>query len=154
MQTFLPYPNFEASARALDNKRLGKQRVEAFQCLQALFGIETRWAHHPAVQMWKFCEFKLYEYGITMCRIWIARGFEDNMERRFDELLEDALVHARLEPSRNTNEPWWLGYERLHLSHKSNLVRKMPEHYRLLWPDVPDDLPYVWPDPLPEEALA
>jgi hypothetical protein len=31
VNTFLPFPSFEASARCLDNKRLGKQRVEAYQ---------------------------------------------------------------------------------------------------------------------------
>ena len=33
------------------------------------------------------------------------------------------------------------------LSHRSNLIRKAPEHYAPLWPDVPDNLPYVWPVP-------
>jgi hypothetical protein len=39
VQTFLPYPDFAASAAsaaALDSKRLGKQRVEALQVLRAL----------------------------------------------------------------------------------------------------------------------
>lgn len=36
MQTFLPYPSFIKSAQCLDNKRLGKQRVEAYQILQIL----------------------------------------------------------------------------------------------------------------------
>ena len=31
MQTFLPYPDFWVSAKMLDDKRLGKQRVEAMQ---------------------------------------------------------------------------------------------------------------------------
>lgn len=34
MQTFLPYSSFEESAKCLDNKRLGKQRVEAKQILE------------------------------------------------------------------------------------------------------------------------
>ncbi len=38
MQTFLPYPDFKESFRALDSKRLGKQRVEAFQILNAIMG--------------------------------------------------------------------------------------------------------------------
>ena len=38
MQTFLPYSNYPASARVLDNKRLGKQRVEVLQILKALAG--------------------------------------------------------------------------------------------------------------------
>ena len=33
MQTFLPYPNFAASAGTLDDRRLNKQVVEAYQIL-------------------------------------------------------------------------------------------------------------------------
>lgn len=45
MQTFLPYPNFAASARVLDNRRLGKQRVECVQILKAIQpGYATGWA--------------------------------------------------------------------------------------------------------------
>ena len=36
MQTFLPYPDFAESAKVLDNKRLGKQRVECLQIMKAL----------------------------------------------------------------------------------------------------------------------
>lgn len=36
MQTFLPYPSFDLCARVLDDKRLGKQRVECLQILKAL----------------------------------------------------------------------------------------------------------------------
>ena len=31
VNTFLPFASIEASVRCLDNKRLGKQRVEAYQ---------------------------------------------------------------------------------------------------------------------------
>jgi hypothetical protein len=41
--------------------------------------------------------------------------------------------------------PPWLGDEAVHRSHQSALVRKGQEHYRPLFPDLPDDLPYVWP---------
>ena len=36
MQTFLPYRGFTESARVLDTRRLGKQRVETIQVLRAL----------------------------------------------------------------------------------------------------------------------
>ena len=36
MQTFLPYKSFVKSLNCLDNKRLGKQRVEAMQILNAI----------------------------------------------------------------------------------------------------------------------
>lgn len=54
MQTFLPYPDFERSAAALDYRRLGKQRIEAYQILQTLQNPEQRsWRNHPAVRMWR-----------------------------------------------------------------------------------------------------
>jgi hypothetical protein len=77
MQTFLPYPNAWASARCLDNKRLGKQRVECKQILLAL-GIdvgehrgnpESRWRHHPAVRMWRSHELYLADLVRTACII-------------------------------------------------------------------------------------
>ena len=52
--------------------------------------------------------------------------------------------------------PPWLGDDAFHRSHQSNLVRKLPEHYGDLFPDVPDDLPYIWPvsnqQPVPERT--
>lgn len=33
MQTFLPYPGFAANAAVLDDRRLGKQRVEALELM-------------------------------------------------------------------------------------------------------------------------
>lgn len=41
--------------------------------------------------------------------------------------------------------PPWLGDEAFHLSHRSNLVRKDPGHYRPIFGDIPDGLPYIWP---------
>jgi hypothetical protein len=36
VQTFLPYPDFERTAEVLDDRRLGKQRVEVLQILNAI----------------------------------------------------------------------------------------------------------------------
>lgn len=36
MQTFLPYEDYEESAKSLDYRRLGKQRVETYQLLKVL----------------------------------------------------------------------------------------------------------------------
>ena len=41
MQTFLPYPDMIKSAKALDYKRLGKQRVEAKQIIFTTIKILT-----------------------------------------------------------------------------------------------------------------
>ena len=53
VQTFLPVPDLRASARALDSKRLGKQRIETLQIMRALTVPGYGWQHHPAVRMWR-----------------------------------------------------------------------------------------------------
>lgn len=136
MQTFLPYPEFNESARALDRQRLGKQRVEAWQILGALTGRTSGWASHPAVRMWRGCERALCLYGLAVCDEWISRGYRDTMRERFASALQGCAEAGR---------PAWLGDEGFHRSHRSNLIRKLPEHYGQMFPGVPADLPYVWP---------
>ena len=64
MLTFLPYADFGLSARCLDRKRLGRQRVECLQILRTLRGVSTGWRNHPAVKMWQGCENTLALYGL------------------------------------------------------------------------------------------
>jgi hypothetical protein len=77
VQTFLPYADFERSARVLDAKRLGKQRVEVIQVVRALTVPGYAWASHPAALMWKGYEEALGRYGIVCCDAWTERGFGD-----------------------------------------------------------------------------
>lgn len=142
MQTFLPYEDFEASAEVLDYKRLGKQRVETWQILRALAGETRGWTSHPATRMWDGYETKLTEYGVVVCREWIRRGYKDTMLQRFEELLEKSTTQRREEVSPS---PDWLGRPDLHRSHQSNLVRKDPDFYGPVFPDVSPDMGYVWP---------
>lgn len=139
MQTFLPYHDFEQSAHVLDNKRLGKQRVEAAQILAIHYGetVKLAWLHHPAVRMWRDYPINLIGYLHCVCVEWEERGFKNILIKPFLErmILHNGCVHTVPE----------IFTENFHLSHKSNLVRKLPEHYRKFFPDVPSDLPYVWP---------
>ncbi|GAB3960278.1 hypothetical protein GCM10029978_009170 [Actinoallomurus acanthiterrae] len=66
MQTFLPYADFAATARVLDPRRLGKQRVEALQVLRGLTVPGYGWRHHPAVRMWAGYEEALTRYGLEI----------------------------------------------------------------------------------------
>ena len=77
MQTFLPYPDFAASAGVLDGRRLGKQRVEALQILRALTRKHYGWKHHPAVRMWAGHEEALASYAMEICAEWVRRGHAD-----------------------------------------------------------------------------
>jgi hypothetical protein len=148
VQTFLPYADFERSARSLDQKRLGKQRVETIQVVRALTWSGYGWANHPAVLMWKGFEEALGRYGFACCDAWVALGFGDTCAVTIAEDLRTAGVDTvRTQPELAAADalPSWLGDEALHRSHQSSLLRKDPDHYQPLFPDVPDDLPYVWP---------
>lgn len=131
MQTFLAYPDFAASAQVLDTKRLGKQRVEAWQLIRAITGQTKGWRNHPAAVMWRQYVPALNEYGAVMCEEWIRRGYNDTMLERFER-------HP------DADMPYWFGREEFHRSHQSNLLRKNLEYYSEFFPEVPSDLEYVW----------
>lgn len=136
MQTFLPYPDFAESARVLDRQRLGKQRVECKQILMALTNPVAGWKHHPATKMWRGYESSLCDYASAVCIEWLTRGYQDSLLEYFRVARAHLPEHG---------DPHWLGEAQLHTSHRSNLLRKMPEHYRQFWPSDPDDIPYWWP---------
>lgn len=148
MQTFLPYPDFERSARALDTKRLGKQRVECIQVLRGLVRPGYGWRHHPAVRMWAGHEEALARYAYTCCAVWAERGFADTCAATIAaDLATTGVGSVRSEAALHAAGamPPWLGDEAFHRAHRSALLRKDPAHYGPLFPDVPDDLEYVWP---------
>ncbi len=148
MQTFLPYSDFERSARALDHKRLGKQRVETIQVVRALTRPDYGWKSHPAVLMWKGFEEALGRYGFACCEAWTELGFADTCALTIATDLRAAgidAVRTQSELAVAGALPWWLGDEAVHRSHQSALVRKDREHYSGLFMDVPEDLAYVWP---------
>lgn len=162
MQTFLPYPDFAQSARCLDNKRLGKQRVECLQILKTLskgpteviqkvdgrtnkvlaIYRKTPWYNHPAVQMWKGYHDRLVAYGCAMCHEWSKRGFNDTC---CDKIIATLITAP---PSNLGKTPPWLGNEAYHASHRSNLLRKDFAHYSQFGWTEPTTLPYVWPSKL------
>jgi hypothetical protein len=135
MQTFLPYPNFSRSAKVLDVKRLGKQRVECLQILKVLRGETNKWQNHPAVRMWRGYEECLADYGTVICLEWMGRDYKDTcLNKIYDLRVTDEVIM-----------PPWLGDERLHSSHRSNLLRKNYDWYSYFqWKESPD-LPYYWP---------
>jgi hypothetical protein len=149
MQTFLPYAGFVESARVLDVRRLGKQRVETIQVLRGLTVPGYGWRHHPAVAMWAGYEEALVRYGLDICAVWCEL---DNADTCATTLVADlaqatGLTAPRAQPDLVAAEemPPWLGDPDFHRSHQSALLRKDPLHYRRLFGDVPDDLPYIWP---------
>ncbi|GAB3156803.1 MSMEG_6728 family protein [Micromonospora sonneratiae] len=149
MQTFLPYPDFLRSARHLDQRRLGKQRVETLQILRGLTWPGYGWRHHPAVKMWAGYEEALVRYGLDVCSVWTETGRADTCA---NTLLTDLAAACGITTVRTQTElasagdlPPWLGRDDLHLSHRVSLLNKDPDFYRPLFGDLPGDVPYVWP---------
>jgi hypothetical protein len=160
MQTFLPYADATATARCLDDQRLGKQRVEAMQVLSIInmmtwdpsvgsyvvSGKVSPYAHHPVVKMWRgHCGYLVF-YTREICREWRRRGFLDSVESRlmsnFGWFLSSGTVPT----------PPWLGDPRLHASHRSILLAKDRFHYQQFgWKEEPavrgsnERWPYFWP---------
>lgn len=148
MQTFVPYADFARTAGVLDTKRLGKQRVEVIQIVRALTVAGYAWASHPAVLMWKGFEEALGSYGLAMCDEWLGRGFGDTCAATIRADLATAGVTRLRDYDSLASDgalPPWLADEEVQRSHRSALVRKDPAHYAAVFPDVPPDLPYVWP---------
>jgi hypothetical protein len=149
VQTFLPLAEFGETARVLDGRRLGKQRVEVIQVLRALTVPGYGWRHHPAAAMWAGYEEALVRYGLDVCAVWSSRGHADTcaatLVTDFTRSTGIVAVRTQAQLRLSTELPPWLGEPNFHRSHQSALRRKDPSHYRALFPGVPEDLPYVWP---------
>lgn len=156
MQTFLPYPGFKKSAYTLDFKRLGKQRLECHQILATLATVEyyksiysydpkllaskrktIPWANHPAVKMWEGFTDALKEYTNAIILEWVDRKGKNNYP--LHDLPRDEQGNLTI------TYPAWLGDDRLHASHRSNLLRKAYVFYMQYDWLEPPTLPYWWP---------
>ena len=139
MQIFLPYSDVKKSLQSLDNKRLGKQRVETYQIISAitrrpkLDGTPYKgWLNHPCTIMWRNHVTALKFYFNASIEEWVNRGFKNTME--YETISEDIQL------------PSFIGDERFHSSHRANLLKKQPDFYsKYGWSENPLD-PYVWLD--------
>lgn len=132
VNTFVPYWDASQIAKCLDYRRLGKQRVEAYQIWRIVTGKNTGkgWVNHPAVCAWRGYPCALAMYTNAMIQEWIDRGYKNTME---------FLPHCK-----NPKFPWWWGSHHIMMSHRASLNRKMPEFYSF---DVGEyaKYNYVWP---------
>ena len=140
MQTFIPYTDHYQTAGVLDDKRLGKQRVETLQILNALAGLSTGWVNHPATKMWRNHESALIEYGMVICQEWKNRGYQDSCQRKIWNVSKNFRPNYGL-----VLYPSWWGDDWVHDSHKSKLLQKNYQWYSQFGWDVPLGLDYVWP---------
>lgn len=150
MITFLPDESFVKSMECLDSTRLCEQRVRACRILEVLTGQQllttsiqsvvpfnrdaSMWERHPAIMMWRGYEDCLRLYLDIASGEWQHRGY-----------VETIHIPSYKPSGTGAKRPLWLGYDKFHQSHRSNLIRKDPKHYRKFWPTEPDDIKYFWP---------
>lgn len=144
MQTFMAFSSYSKTATALDDARLGKQRLEAYQVLEHLLeipGRENFYPNHPIMAMWRGYEYALCVYGMETCRVWHTRGKDDMFHRfaRYGTMFNNQGF--------DFEHPPWYRDEDFMRSHRSNLYRKDPRYYRAFSParGTPLNLPYLWP---------
>lgn len=132
MQTFLPYVGFEDSAKVLDYRRLGKQRIEAKTIYNILTGKSksNAWTNHPCCRMWSGFENALASYYNVIVSEWINRGYKNTME--FIPIVGEIVM------------PDWLNDDFCSF-HRSTLLHKNCEFYKQYdWKEIPK-YEYIWP---------
>jgi hypothetical protein len=132
MQTFLPVPGYLQSMRCLDKSRLGNQVWR-----EGITLVRGGWKNHPASKMWRGHEYHLCLYLLAGSEVLKERGKE------YPQVKEKILIE--MAKHKDTGAPPWIGDEKFHASHRSNLLRKNPAWYGQFGWNEPSDLPYVWP---------
>jgi hypothetical protein len=134
MMTFIVVGDLALNAELLDNTRLGKQRVEALQIINAILGnAGAGWRSHPATLAWKPYLNGLKYYANCIIAEWVKRGNNNNMP--YFEIPSVVLM------------PWWVKWDKLHQSHRAMLMRKDPFYYRTKFTVDPEYMQYgyIWP---------
>lgn len=161
MQTFMPSKWTHQTAEFLDNKRLHKQALEAWQILMVLTELDPQgnyrkpkgWANHPAVKMWRGNEFYLLVYIDTMVNEWKRRGFNSSIAEKAHETFRIAEQLGKVKA--NIDRPTgWLSDDdlvnKVTSTHRLALLAKNYEWYsQFNWPEDTGEpiteYQYLWP---------
>lgn len=135
MQVFRPYVDWAKSAAVLDDKRLGKQRVECKQVLNVIFrrlglindGLRG-WLNHPIVLMYYNAGRPyirdLVGFFSACVEEWVRRGFRSSISLRDIEHLIATVDSTEGTPVKRVHE---IEYRRI-------LLIKDPHHYVKAFP--------------------
>ena len=162
MQTFITSKYSSQIAQDLDNKRLHKQALEAWQILMVLCELDPEgnhrtpkgWVNHPAVKMWRGSEYYLYYYACNMVDEWVRRGYKSSLKEKLFKTIVAAEKKGIVILGGGINEPsWWVDEEVMNKvisSHRRALLVKNYEWYHNLeWKEdtefYPEGYTYFWP---------
>lgn len=161
MQSFLVSTgSFDETAQTLDNKRLNKQTLEAWQCLMTMTELDPQgnhrtpkgWSNHPVVKMWRGYETVLLAYIESTYREWISRGYKSTLLDKSKMTYDRALSMGRVSES-YVLPPWMSNddyFSRLCSTHRTALLCKNYDWYKQFnWPEdvgfQPATYEYMWP---------
>ena len=145
VNTFLPFNNFQNCALVLDNKRLGKQRVEAMQIINILEGKAkgNGWKNHVVTKMWNGYLPALKHYCNIIIEEWIRRGFKNTMRLY---IIDEPIII-----------PWFATNKTINMAYRANLLRKDYEYYKNKFSELPPvytlKYTYIWPSRLSQEQI-
>lgn len=161
MQSFLTSPDsFVETSAQLDNKRLHKQTLEAWQCLLTNTKLDPEgnhrdpkgWYNHPVARMWRGYETLLVSYISATYFEWRSRGFKSTLLEKTYRTYDRAVELDRV--STELIIPDWMSdrdyYERLCSTHRTALLCKNYDWYKQFgWAEDPGEQPptydYLWP---------
>lgn len=147
MMTFLTKMSHHRTMRDLDDERLCKQFDSALKMLKLNLGYETG-PRNFAARSWEGYDHALIVYAHACIQERVRRwGTRTDVTdpNSVDPTKRLAEVQYRSFPlPAYTLPPWW-GDLDIYRSHRSALVREDSDHYGVLWNDVPEDWPMLWP---------
>lgn len=153
VNTFVTSNSVSECASNLDNKRLGKQRVEAKQIIDCIESKLTKgFGNHPATLMWKDHIIGLKYYCNAMIKEWKSR--KNSKGEPFKNTMEIYELDIKDEKE---IMPWWFYCKQLQLTHKCSLLRKNPVYYKFELTEKEQEFMYtgyMWPHKLSEKAIS
>ena len=116
MMTFLPFENFDKSARALDSQRLRKQLLECEGILNVLDKPNLPWGNHPITKKWRGFKPALVNYSLVIGAEIKQRGY------KCDVVLPRIIANHSIDSE--TTLPPWIGVETNHSIFRGRLKCK------------------------------
>jgi hypothetical protein len=162
MQTFMPYNDFARTAKSLDNKRLNKQALEAWQIMLTNLHLDPNnghrpprgWFNHPAAVMWRGHEQALLTYIEAMVEEWKGRGYKSTILDKATNTFVFAIENDLTMYEDDVIMPTWIEnkllLDKLTETHRLALLTKNYEWYSQFdWPEdhgfQPATYEYFWP---------
>lgn len=149
MYTFLPYADFDETARTLLERDLEQQIMHTVIALDCLHEKDAEtvaaWSKHPLMNMWRGYEVQLALYGQAMVTQAQIRGMDvDNYSKRLDWHYDTATFPDDFKMEK---PPWFDDPDKMRWverSSRSLLVRR-DSRYLTYWPGTSTNLTPYYP---------